>query len=89
MNGGNIRLRMTKINVGCLSLASEMDCNIRLLTWLFRLVPRLEMNGNDIRLRMTLKITSEINIRLRMILNAMKCRVFVFKLWDGVWTFMT
>ena len=33
MNGGNIRLRMMlKINVGCLSLASEMnDGNIRLL----------------------------------------------------------
>ena len=32
MNGGNIRLRMTlKINVGCLSLASEMNGgNIRL-----------------------------------------------------------
>ena len=32
MNGGNIRLRMTlRINVGCLSLASEMNGgNIRL-----------------------------------------------------------
>ena len=82
MNGANIRLRMTlKINVGCLSLASEMNgANIRLRMTLKINVGCLslasEMNGANIRLRMTLKINvgclslaSEMNggnIRLRM-----------------------
>ena len=56
-----------KINVGCLSLASEMNgANIRLRMTLKINVGCLslasEMNGANIRLRMTLK----------------KCRVFVF-----------
>ena len=61
MNGGNIRLRMTlKINVGCLSLASEMNGgNIRLRMTLKINVGCLsfasEMNGGNIRLRMTQK----------------------------------
>ena len=59
MNGGNIRLRMTlKINVGSLSLASEMNGgNIRLRMMLKINVGCLslasEMNGGNIRLRMT------------------------------------
>ena len=85
MNGSNIRLRMTlKINVGCLSLASEMNgANIRLRMTLKINVGCLslasEMNGGNIRLRMTLKINvgclslaSEMNganIRLRMTLK--------------------
>ena len=61
MNGGNIRLRMTlKINVGCLSLASEMNGgNIWLRMTLKINVGCLsfasEMNGGNIRLRMTQK----------------------------------
>ena len=59
MNGGNIRLSMTlKINVGCLSLASEMnDGNIRLAKInVGCLSLASEMNDGNIRLRMTLKI---------------------------------
>ena len=56
MNGGNIRLRMTlKINVGCLSLASEMNGgNIRLRMTLKINVGCLslasEINGGNIRI---------------------------------------
>ena len=59
MNDGNIWLRMTlKINVGCLSLASEMnDGNIRLRMTLKINVGCLslasEMNDGNIRLRRT------------------------------------
>ena len=62
MNGGNIRLRIynAKINVGCLSLALEMNYgNIRLRMTLRInvgcLLLQSEMNGGNIRLRMTLK----------------------------------
>ena len=71
MNGGNIRLRMTlKINVGCLSLASEINGgNIRLRMTLKINVGRLslasEMNGGNIRLRMTLK--GEVQSRITII----------------------
>ena len=62
MNGGNNRLRMTlKVNVGCLSLASEMNGgNSRLRMTLKLNVGCLssasEINGGNIRLPMTLKI---------------------------------
>ena len=59
MNDGIIRLHMTlKINVGYLSLASEMNGgNIRLHMMLNVgcLSLTSEMNGGNIRLRMTLK----------------------------------
>ena len=56
MNGANIRLTL-KINVGCLSLASEMNGgNIRLRMTLKINVGCLslasEMNGGNIRLRL-------------------------------------
>ena len=63
MNDGNNRLGMTlKINVGCLSLTSEMnDGNNRLRMMLKTNVGCLslasEMNGGNIRLCMTLKIS--------------------------------
>ena len=53
MNGGNIRRHMTlKINVGCLSLALEInDAEINVECLLLR----SEINDGNIRLRMMLK----------------------------------
>ena len=90
MNGGNIRLRMTlKINVGCLSLASEMNGgNIRLRMTLKINVGCLslasEMNGGNMKACtctfVNNLIFSENNGQGRKIVNKKKKRKFSAKI---------